>query len=119
MQATDLSFISIADASRAIRAKELSPVELTTALLDRISALDPKLNSYLTVTPERALADAKAAEATVMAGSAGPLTGIPIAHKDIYQTAGIRTTGGSALLADWIPTEDATPVTKWAEAGTV
>jgi aspartyl-tRNA(Asn)/glutamyl-tRNA(Gln) amidotransferase subunit A len=111
---------TIADAARAIAARHLSPVELTRARLDRIARVDPALRSFLLVTEERALADARAAEARVMRGEAkGPLDGIPIGHKDIYATAGIRTTGHSRLLAGNVPPRDATVVARLAAAGTV
>lgn len=112
--------LTVAEAGRQIAAKTLSPVELTKAHLDRIGQLDPKLNAFLLVTEERALADAKAAEARQMSGALrGPLDGIPIAHKDIYNTAGIRTTAHSRLLEHNVPTRDAHTVKKWADAGTV
>lgn len=115
-----MSILTIAEAAKLIAAKKLSPVELAKAHLDRIGRLDPQLNAFLMVTAERALADAKAAEARQMAGSPrGKLDGIPIAHKDIYNTAGIRTTAHSKLLKDNVPTRDARTVAKWAEAGTV
>ncbi len=111
---------TIADAARQIAARRLSPVELTQHLLGRIEAEDAALNSFLLVTPERALSDARAAEARVMAGEArGPLDGIPVAHKDIYGTAGIATTAHSKLLHGWVPDTDATTVRKLAAAGTV
>jgi aspartyl-tRNA(Asn)/glutamyl-tRNA(Gln) amidotransferase subunit A len=112
--------LTIAEAGRRIAAKQLSPVELTQSHLDRIRRLDPKLNAFLMVSEERALADAKAAEARQMAGTLrGPLDGIPIAHKDIYNTAGIRTTAHSKLLENNVPARDARTDQKWAEAGTV
>ena len=112
--------LTIAEAGKKIAAKKLSPVELAKTHLDRIKRLDPQLNAFLMVTEERALADAKAAEARQMSGSLrGPLDGIPIAHKDIYGTAGIRTTAHSKLLEDNVPTRDAHTVKKWADAGTV
>ena len=112
--------LTIAEASRRIAARKLSPVELTKAHLDRIKRLDPALNAFLLVTEERALADAKAAEARQMSGGLrGQLDGIPIAHKDIYSTAGIRTTAHSRLLEKNVPTRDAHTVKKWADAGTV
>ncbi|MBM3548644.1 MAG: amidase [Alphaproteobacteria bacterium] len=111
---------TIAEASRLIAKRALSPVELTKSLLDRIKAHDGRLNSFLLVTEERALADARAAEKEIAAGrSRGTLHGIPIAHKDIYSTKGIRTTAHSRLLADHVPKEDAATVRKLAEAGTV
>ena len=113
-------FLTIAEAARHIAAKQLSPVELTRSHLDRIRRLNPKLNAFLLVTEERALADAQAAEARQMAGtSRGRLDGIPIAHKDIYNTAGIRTTAHSKLLEHNVPTRDAYTVKKWADAGTI
>jgi aspartyl-tRNA(Asn)/glutamyl-tRNA(Gln) amidotransferase subunit A len=115
-----MSILTIAEAAKLIAAKKLSPVELAKTHLDRIGRLDPQLNAFLMVTEERALADAKAAEARQMSGSPrGTLDGIPIAHKDIYCTAGIRTTAHSKLLKDNVPTRDARTVAKWAEAGTV
>jgi aspartyl-tRNA(Asn)/glutamyl-tRNA(Gln) amidotransferase subunit A len=113
-------FLTIAQASKLIADKQLSPVDLTKACLDRVKKLDAILYSFLLVTEDRALADAKAAEARMMAGTLkSPLDGIPIGHKDIYNTAGIRTTGHSKLLEHNIPTEDCVVVAKWAEAGTV
>jgi aspartyl-tRNA(Asn)/glutamyl-tRNA(Gln) amidotransferase subunit A len=115
-----MSMLTIAEAAKLIAAKKLSPVELAKTHLDRIGRLDPQLNAFLMVTEERALADARAAEARQMSGSPrGKLDGIPIAHKDIYCTAGIRTTAHSKLLKDNVPTRDARTVAKWAEAGTV
>src|ERR1700761_8001469 len=113
-------FLTIAAASKLIADKQLSPVELTRACLDRVAKLDATLHSFLLVTEERALADARAAEARMMAGTLkSPLDGIPIGHKDIYNTAGIRTTGHSRLLEHNVPAEDGVVVAKWAEAGTV
>ena len=113
-------FLTIAEAAKLIAAHKLSPVELTQACLARIRKYDDKLHSFLLLTEERALADARAAEARVMAGAAkGPLDGIPIAHKDIYNTAGIRTTGHSKLLEHNVPSADSVVVQKWDAAGTV
>jgi aspartyl-tRNA(Asn)/glutamyl-tRNA(Gln) amidotransferase subunit A len=112
--------LTIAEAGRRIAARKLSPVELAKSHLERIKRLDPALNAFLLVTEERALADAKAAEARQMSGSLrGALDGIPIAHKDIYCTAGIRTTAHSRLLEKNVPARDAHTVKKWADAGTV
>ena len=111
---------TIAEASRLIETKALSPVELTELCLRRIRAIDPKINSFLLVAEEQAHAAAKRAEADVMAGRRrGPLHGIPIAHKDIYETKGIRTTAHSKILADHVPAADGTVVAKLAEAGTI
>jgi aspartyl-tRNA(Asn)/glutamyl-tRNA(Gln) amidotransferase subunit A len=112
--------LTIAEAGRQIAARQLSPVELTQAHLARIRALDPILNAFVLVTEERAVADARAAESRQMAGALrGPLDGIPVAHKDIYNTADIRTTAHSSLLETNVPTTDAFTVRRWAEAGTV
>nr|WP_294563960.1 amidase [uncultured Rhodopila sp.] len=113
-------FLTIAEASALIAARKLSPIELTRICLDRIAAHDASLHSFLLVTEERALADAGAAEARMLSGALkGPLDGIPIGHKDIYNTAGIRTTAQSRLLEHNVPAEDAVVVRQWAEAGAV
>src|SRR5579875_464849 len=113
-------FLTLAQASRMIAAHQLSPVELTEHYLARIAKLEPVLHCFVRLTQERARADARAAEARVMAGSSrGPLDGIPIALKDIYCTAGIPTTAHSKQLSDYVPEHDATTVRKLAEAGTV
>lgn len=112
--------LTIAEASRRIAAKSLSPVELTQACYARIHALEPTLHAFIRLTEERAMADARAAEARMMSGTRiGPLDGIPIGHKDIYNTAGIPTTAHSRLLQDNVPDADATVVRRWAEAGTI
>jgi len=110
---------SIAEMSASLRAKRFSSVELTRALLARIDALDGKLNTFITVDPARAVADAEAADAVIAKGDGGPLTGIPIAHKDILVTAGMRTTCGSRMLADYTSPFDAHVVDRLARAGTV
>ena len=118
--ATDLHFLSIAEAARLIERRALSPVELTRAFLDRIAAIDPQLNAYLLVTADRALDQARAAEAEIMAGRyRGAMHGIPFALKDIYCTAGIRTTSHSRTRADYVPDFDATTVTKLYAAGAI
>ena len=117
---TEPHFMTIAEASAAIRARSLSPVELTQSFLSRIKALDGQLDSYLMVLEETALAVAKQAEQEIAAGRwKGPLHGIPIGLKDIYNTAGVRTTGHSALFKDHIPTEDAATVTLLRKAGAI
>jgi len=114
-----IAYASIKELGARYRSRALSPVEVTQALLARIEKRDPSLHAFVTVTADRALADARAAEAALARGDDRPLLGVPIAHKDIYLTRGIRTTGGSALLADWIPDEDAEVVRRWQAAGTV
>src|SRR2546428_3440295 len=120
MASDDLSYATIRDIGARLRRRALSPVELTRALIERIERLDPGLHAFVTVTADRALADAKSAEAALRRGDiSSPLLGIPVGYKDIYATRGILTTGGSALLADWIPDEDATCVTRLQRAGAV
>jgi aspartyl-tRNA(Asn)/glutamyl-tRNA(Gln) amidotransferase subunit A len=111
---------TIAEATRLFAAHKLSPVELTQECFARVRRLDGALHSFLLPTEERAMQDARAAEARIMKGQArGALDGIPIGHKDIYNTAGIRTTAHSRLLETNVPTEDARTVRLLAEAGTV
>ena len=114
-----IAYATIRELGGRYRKRELSPVEVTRTLLGRIEQLDPMLHTFITLTADRAMADARAAEAALQRGDVRPLLGIPVAHKDIYCTRGIRTTGGSALLADWLPEDDATCVRRWQEAGTV
>jgi aspartyl-tRNA(Asn)/glutamyl-tRNA(Gln) amidotransferase subunit A len=115
-----LTALSLAEVSALVRAKKVSPVELTRACLSRIEALDPKLNSFITVTAETALAAAGAAEEEIQRGSwKGPLHGIPIALKDLVDTRGVRTTAGSNVLRDRVPTEDAEIVRRLQAAGAV
>src|ERR1700719_4500275 len=111
---------TIAEAAREIAAKRLSPVELTCACLERIHKLDGQLHAFVHLTEERALAEARAAEAAIMAnGPKGPLHGIPIGLKDIVDTKGIPTTCQSKLLQDNIPDADAACAEQLAAAGTV
>ncbi len=112
--------LTIAEASRQIASKQISPVEFTQPASTGSRRWTRRCMRFLLVTQERAMTDARAAEARIMAGlSRGKLDGIPIAHKDIYNTAGIRTTAHSKLLLHNVPDSDATVVRKWAEAGTV
>src|SRR5262249_56815634 len=119
MAAAEFTDLGIAELGRRYRSRELSPVDVATAHLARIERLDKTLNCHITVTTERALADARAAEAAIKNGAAGPLAGIPVAYKDLYATRGVLTTAGSALLADWMPNHDATCVTRLQQAGMV
>jgi aspartyl-tRNA(Asn)/glutamyl-tRNA(Gln) amidotransferase subunit A len=115
----EIAYATIAELGARYRKRDLSPVEVTQALLARIEKLDPILHAFVTLTADSALTEARAAEEALRRGDVRPLLGIPVAHKDIYLTRGVRTTGGSALLADWIPDEDATCVQRWRAAGTV
>ena len=110
---------SVAELAAGLAAKEYSAVELAEYFLARIANSNPALNAFVTVTPERALADARRADATRATGKAGPLTGIPLAHKDIFCTDGIRTACGSRMLDNFIAPYDATVVERLATAGTV
>ena len=117
---SELYFLTIAEAARLIAVRELSPVELTQALLRRIDLLDPQINAFITVTAERALSQATAAEAEIAAGRyRGPLHGIPFGLKDLYNTAGILTSGHSKICIDNIPNEDATAVARLYQAGAI
>ena len=118
--ANDLLFKSISDVAPLLRSRKLSPVELTRLTLDHIDSLDKRLNSYITVMGEAALADAAAAEKEIVSGKyRGPLHGIPISIKDMFATRGVRTTCGSKVLADWVPDHDATAVARLRAAGAV
>ena len=120
MAANELCFLSIAQLGEQIRKRTVSPVEITQAYLTRAQTLDPKLNSYITVTAERALQEAKAAEEQIRGGTdLGPLHGIPLAHKDIVATKGIKTTCASKVLKDQIPDYDATVIERLRAAGSV
>ena len=116
----ELCYLTIPEAALLLQSKQLSPVELTKAFLDRIEAVDGGLHSYVTLLPDSAIQEAQAAEKAIQAGEyRGPLHGIPIALKDLYDTAGIRTTAQSKVLEHRVPSQDATVVTRLKEAGTV
>ncbi|WP_080835676.1 amidase [Cohnella massiliensis] len=116
----ELLFSGMEQLAEAYRAKRVSPVEVASALLARIEALNPALNAYITVMAEDALRRARLLEAELMRGELrGPLHGVPIGVKDNVQTAGVRTTAGSRVLADWIPDEDAAVVAKLKSAGAI
>ncbi len=120
MDKTQIPFLSAAELSRLIESREVSPVEATEAYLDRIDDLDFKYNSYLTVCREQALEEARGAESAIAQGNyLGPMHGIPVAVKDQVWTKGIRSTGGSRILADFIPDEDAEVITNLKRAGAV
>ncbi len=120
MSRAELPLMTIKTLSGLIRRKEISPVELTTAVLERIERLNPKVNAYVTLTADQALKEAKEAEQAIMRGLyLGPLHGIPIGHKDLYFTKGIRTTACSKLMLNFVPDFDATVVARWKKAGTI
>ncbi len=120
MNTSELPFLSAGDLSRLIQSKEVSPVEATEAYLDRIGSLDHRFNSYLTVMREQALADAQQAEEDIASGRhKGPMHGVPVAVKDQFWSQGVRSTGGSRILADFVPDEDATVIANLRKAGAV
>ena len=113
-------FLTIAEAGALIARRELSPVELVQSRLTRIERLDGKLHSFIRVLGDEALAAARSAEAEIIAGrSRGPLHGIPIGLKDIYETKGVPTTGHSKVMIDHVPLRDATVVQRFSEAGAI
>jgi len=110
---------TIAQLSKGLHTGEFSSSELTRSYLDRIEAQDSKFNSYITVTPELAMEQAKAADKAIAAGTASPMTGIPIAHKDIFCSKGVRTSAGSKMLDNFISPYDATVIEKFNAAQSV
>jgi len=110
---------TLAELSSMLEAGDVSSVELTQYFLDRIKSKDADINSFVTVTEEQALAQAKAADETRAVGNAGPLTGVPFAHKDIFCTEGVRSSCGSKMLDNFNSPYDATVVTKLKQAGAV
>jgi aspartyl-tRNA(Asn)/glutamyl-tRNA(Gln) amidotransferase subunit A len=111
---------SLKELSQALAAKQISSVELSTLFLDRIERLNPDINAFVTVDRDKSLAMARAADARIAAGTAGPLTGIPVAQKDIFCAEGWTTTCGSKMLANFVSPYDATVIRKMhAEAGMV
>jgi len=116
----DLPYLSMIEAAALIKARRLSPVELTQALLDRIDRLDGKVGAFITVTREEALRSAREAEREIAAGRyRGPLHGIPFGVKDTHYTKGVRTTANTPVLADFVPGFDATVVARLTRAGAV
>ncbi len=116
----ELTSLNIYQAAQLLERKEISPVELTQAHLVRIQQLDDRLNAFITITPEQALQQARQAEQEIIGGNyKGPLHGIPLALKDLFETEGIRTTAGSTFFTDYIPEEDAAVVKSLKEAGCV
>ena len=120
MDKSELPFISSTELASLIKTREVSPVEATEAYLERIPKFDQHLNSYITVTADRAMADAQRAEQEIVSGRyKGPMHGIPTAVKDQINTKGILTTGGSTILKNFVPNEDATVMSKLDAAGAV
>jgi aspartyl-tRNA(Asn)/glutamyl-tRNA(Gln) amidotransferase subunit A len=115
----DISDLSIHELHSKLKSKEVSSVEATSVMLARIKAVEPKIGSFITVTPEKALADAEAADRRIAAGKMDVLTGIPLALKDIFLTEGIRTTCGSRILHNFVPPYSSTSYEKLKERGVV
>ena len=120
MDKSEIPFLSVARLAGLLRDREVSPVEATEAYLDRIEARDGQVGAYLTVTRDEALAAARQAEAEIARGDyRGPMHGVPYAVKDQIYTQGIRTTGGTPVYNDFVPTEDATVIARLKAAGAV
>jgi amidase len=118
--AEDICYLSARELARLIRERELSAREVTEAYLARIEAVNPRINAIVTLTAERALEEADTADALLASGTEPPpLLGLPVAHKDTHDTAGVRTTSGSPLLADNVPVRDELVVERMRTAGTV
>jgi aspartyl-tRNA(Asn)/glutamyl-tRNA(Gln) amidotransferase subunit A len=115
-----LALLSLTEVARLLKRRTVSPVEVTRAVLDRIAAVNERLNAFLTITADDALAAARRAERAIRAGRyRGPLHGVPVSVKDLIPAAGTRTTCGSRILADWIPDTDATLIRRLREAGAI
>ena len=120
MDALELCYMSAGELSGLIRDKQVSPVEVIDAHLARIEATEPVLNSFITLMPEHARQAASRAESQIQAGNyRGPLHGIPVGLKDLFNTAGVRTTSGSRILDNFVPTEDCTVAARFQQAGAI
>ena len=120
MNSTELCYFSASQLSRLIRKKEISPVEVMEAHLSRINALEPTLNSFITLLPDQALAAARQAEKEIQAGRyLGPLHGIPFGLKDLFYVKGIRNTSGSKIYDHFVPDFDSTIALRLKEAGAI
>jgi len=119
-QTNDLAFLSLTELSELIRSRKVSPVEVTRNILERIEKLQPALNAYITVTRDVAMKSAQEAESEIQQKKwRGPLHGVPVAVKDLFDTAGIKTTAGSAVFKDRVPDMDAEVIRKLKAAGAV
>ena len=120
MNKSELPFLSASELSALIQSSEISPVEATEAYLERIESEDFRYNSFLTVMREQSLADAAKAGIEIASGKhRGPMHGVPVAVKDQFWTKGVRSTGGSRILADFVPNDDATVITNLRNAGAI
>ena len=120
MNAEELCFLSISEAAGLIESRQMSPVELTRAHLERIERTEPVLNAFITLLAEESLEQAGTAERQIAGGEyRGPLHGIPVGLKDLYYTRGIRTTVGTKILRDFVPEYDAAVTERFADAGAI
>jgi len=120
MRRQDICWMSAVDLAKSIRKKKLSPVEVVRDILERIEVINPRVNAYVTVMADSALAEAKKAEKALMKGEdIGPLLGVPVSIKDMIFTRGVRTTFGCKLLEDFVPEEDAAAVASLKQAGAI
>jgi amidase len=120
MSTPDICFMTATELARRIRAQELSAREVMEAHLTQIERVNPTVNAIVTLLPERAMAGARAADEALAHGAAvGPLHGLPIAHKDLFLTKGIRTTYGSRIYADFVPDQDMLIVERMRHAGAI
>ena len=118
MAGNKIAFLSAAEITTAIKAKQISPTEVVQSYLERIDRLDSTLNAYITVCREEALGAASDAEKAITSGDiSGPLFGVPIAVKDQFWTKGILTSNGSKVYKDFVPDEDSTIITRIKQAG--
>lgn len=120
MQNEDLCFLSATEQSGLIRSKKISASQLIRAHLDQIERLNPTLNAIVTLTAESAMAEAESADKKIAANeSLGVLHGLPVAHKDLFLTKGVRTTFGSLAFKDFVPDVDSLPVERLKKAGAI
>ena len=120
MDALEICYASAGELAPLIKNKDISPVEIIDAHLARIEATEPVLNSFITLLADESRAAARQAEQEIQGGNyRGPLHGIPVALKDLYNTAGVRTTSGSRLFDNFIPAEDCTVAARFRDAGAI
>jgi Asp-tRNA(Asn)/Glu-tRNA(Gln) amidotransferase A subunit family amidase len=120
MARSDILEFNLIDLSKLIGSRELSSSEAVTATLARLELLEDKLNAFITVLPEQALAEAKKADEEIARGhDRGPLHGVPVTIKDMFEMAGVLTTGGSKILADWVPETNSALVERLRAAGAI
>ncbi len=120
MEPTELCFLTAGDLGRLIQRREVSPVEVVQAHLERIERLEPTLNSFITLLPETAMATARLAEQEIVSGNyRGPLHGVPLGLKDLYYTKGVKNTAGSRIFDDFVPDYDCTVMARFREAGAI